>query len=147
MALGAAYVNLFNDGEKILAYIDDWTYPLFMLFFVLSGASLNVTTIAKVGVLGLLYVLTRFGGKFLGSWLGGEITKQPAVVKNNIGWALMPQAGVAIGMATMVLQQLPLEYGQQIQTVILAATLVYEIIGPIATKMALKRAGEIHTEA
>ena len=59
----------------------------------------------------------------------------------------MPQAGVAIGMATMVLQQLPLEYGQQIQTVILAATLVYEIIGPIATKMALKRAGEIHTEA
>ena len=147
MALGAAYVNLFNDGEKILAYIDDWTYPLFMLFFVLSGASLNVTTIAKVGVLGLLYLLTRFGGKFLGSWLGGEITKQPAVVKNNIGWALMPQAGVAIGMATMVLQQLPLEYGQQIQTVILAATLVYEIIGPIATKMALKRAGEIHTEA
>ena len=146
MALGAAYVNLFNEGEKILVYIDDWTYALFMLFFVLSGASLNVTTIAKVGILGLLYICTRFGGKFLGSWIGGEITRQPAVVKDNIGWALMPQAGVAIGMATMVLHQLPLEYGQQIQTVILAATLIYEVIGPIATKSALKRAGEIHAE-
>ena len=58
----------------------------------------------------------------------------------------MPQAGVAIGMATMALQQLPLQYGQQIQTVVLAATLVYEIIGPLATKSALKRAGEIHAE-
>ena len=59
----------------------------------------------------------------------------------------MPQAGVAIGMATLALSQLPLEYGQQIQTVILSATLVYEVIGPIATKSALKRAGEIHANA
>ena len=79
-------------------------------------------------------------------WLGGTITHQPAVVKDNIGWALMPQAGVAIGMATMALAQLPAEYGQPIQTVILSATLVYEVIGPIASKNALKRAGEIHTE-
>lgn len=146
MAIGTTYVNLSNDSERILNCMDDWTYPLFMLFFVLSGASLSVTTITKVGSLGIVYVLTRFGGKFLGSWLGGTITKQPAVVKNNIGWALMPQAGVAIGMATMALQELPLEYGQKIQTVVLAATLVYEIIGPIATKAALKRAGEIHAE-
>ena len=67
-------------------------------------------------------------------------------MKDNIGWALMPQAGVAIGMATMALAQLPAEYGQPIQTVILSATLVYEVIGPIASKNALKRAGEIHTE-
>ena len=146
MAMGASYVNLSNDAERVLGCIDDWTYPLFMLFFVLSGASLNVTIITKVGLIGVTYILTRFGGKFLGSWLGGTITHQPAVVKDNIGWALMPQAGVAIGMATMALQQLPLQYGQQIQTVVLAATLVYEIIGPLATKSALKRAGEIHAE-
>ena len=146
MAMGAAYVNLSNDAERVLGCIDDWTYPLFVLFFVLAGASLNVSIITEVGLIGVTYILTRFGGKFLGSWLGGTITHQPAVVKDNIGWALMPQAGVAIGMATMALQQLPLQYGQQIQTVVLAATLVYEIIGPLATKSALKRAGEIHAE-
>ena len=144
MALGAVYVNLWNESERILGCIDDWTYPLFMLFFVISGAQLNLSTLPKVGLLGIVYVLARFGGKFLGAWLGGGITKQPKVVRNNLGWALMPQAGVAIGMATMVLKQLPPEYSQMIQTVILSATLIYEIVGPLATKTALQRAGEIH---
>ena len=144
MALGAVYVNLWNDSERILRCIDDWTYPLFMLFFVISGAQLNLSTLPKVGLLGIVYVFARFGGKFLGAWLGGGITKQPAVVRNNLGWALMPQAGVAIGMATMVLKQLPAEYSQLIQTVILSATLIYEIVGPLAAKSALQRAGEIH---
>ncbi len=144
MAMGAVYVNLRDDAERILGCIDDWTYPLFMLFFVISGAELNLGTLPKVGLIGIVYIFARFGGKFIGSWIGGTITHQPAVVKDNIGWALMPQAGVAIGMATMALAQLPLEYGQQIQTVILSATLVYEIVGPIASKNALKRAGEIH---
>lgn len=146
MAMGAVYVNLRDDAERVLGCIDDWTYPLFMLFFVISGAELNLATLPKVGLIGIIYIFARFGGKFLGSWIGGTITHQPPVVKDNIGWALMPQAGVAIGMATMALAQLPLEYGQQIQTVILSATLVYEIVGPIASKNALKRAGEIHTE-
>lgn len=146
MAMGAVYVNLRDDAERILGCIDDWTYPLFMLFFVISGAELNLGTLPKVGLIGIVYIFARFGGKFFGSWLGGTITHQPPVVKDNIGWALMPQAGVAIGMATMALAQLPLEYGQQIQTVILSATLVYEIVGPLASKNALKRAGEIHTE-
>ncbi len=146
MAMGAVYVNLRDDAERILGCIDDWTYPLFMLFFVISGAELNLGTLPKVGLIGIVYIFARFGGKFFGSWIGGTITHQPPVVKDNIGWALMPQAGVAIGMATMALAQLPLEYGQQIQTVILSATLVYEIVGPLASKNALKRAGEIHTE-
>ena len=144
MALGAVYVNLWNESERILGCIDDWTYPLFMLFFVISGAQLNLSTLPKVGLLGIVYVFARFGGKFLGAWLGGRITKQPAVVRNNLGWALMPQAGVAIGMATMVLKQIPAEYSQLIQTVILSATLIYEIVGPLAAKSALQRAGEIH---
>ena len=143
MALGAVYVNVWNDSERILGCIDDWTYPLFMLFFVISGAQLNLSTLPKVGLLGIVYIFARFGGKYLGSYLGGAITKQPAVVRNNLGWALMPQAGVAIGMATMVLKQLPGEYSQMIQTVILSATLIYEIIGPLAAKTALQRAGEI----
>ena len=144
MALGAVYVNIWTDSERILGCIDDWTYPLFMLFFVISGAQLNLDTLPKVGLLGVVYICARFGGKFLGAWLGGTLTKQPAVVRNNLGWALMPQAGVAIGMATMALKQLPAEYSQLIQTVILSATLIYEIAGPLAAKTALQRAGEIH---
>ena len=144
MALGAIYVNIWDQPDRILACIDDWTYPLFLLFFVISGAQLNFTTLPKVGVLGVIYVLARFGGKFFGAWFGGGLTKQPPVVRNNLGWALMPQAGVAIGMATMALRQLPGEYSQLIQTVILSATLIYEIAGPLAARFALQRAGEIH---
>lgn len=142
MALGATYVNLCDSAERILSYVDDWTYPLFMLFFVISGAELDLYALPKVGVLGLIYVCVRFGGKWLGSFLGATLTKQPKVVKDNIGFALMPQAGVAIGMATLAVRQLP-AYGPQIQTVILAATLIYELLGPISAKFALKRAGEI----
>lgn len=145
MALGAIYVNIWDQPDRILACIDDWTYPLFLLFFVISGAQLNLTTLPKVGILGVIYIFARFGGKFLGAWLGGTVTHQPPVVKNNLGWALMPQAGVAIGMATMALKQLPAEYSQLIQTVILSATLVYEIVGPLAARFALQRAGEIHS--
>ncbi len=143
MAIGAAYVNIWNDSERILGCIDDWTYPLFMLFFVISGASLNLAALKSVGLIGVTYIIARFAGKYAGAMLGVTITKQPAVIKKNLGWTLMPQAGVAIGMATMVLRQLPAEYSQVIQTVILCATLVYEIIGPLAAKNALKRAGEI----
>lgn len=143
MSIGAVYVNLRTDSERILNSIDDWTYPLFMLFFVISGAELDLTALPKVGMLGILYILSRFAGKWLGSYVGASMTKQPAVVKENIGFALMPQAGVAIGMATLALKQLP-GYGSMVQTVILAATLVYELVGPLATKYALRRAGEIH---
>ncbi len=143
MAIGAFYVNLSDEADKLLGFVDDWTYPLFMLFFVISGAELNFETLPKVGLIGIIYVVARFAGKYFGAFIGGTITKQPPVVKNNIGWALMPQAGVAIGMATMALTQLPPEYGGQIQTVILGATFIYEIAGPISAKTALRRAGEI----
>lgn len=143
MAMGALYVNCNKDSERVLTSIDDWTYPLFMLFFVISGASLDLGALPKVGLLGIIYVVTRFTGKWIGSYIGAAMTKQPDVIKKNLGFSLMPQAGVAIGMATLALQQLP-GYGAQVQTVILAATLIYELIGPIATKFALNRAGEIH---
>lgn len=142
MGIGAVYVNLRDDAEKVLHYIDDWTYPLFMLFFVISGAELDVTALPKVGLLGILYIVVRFAGKYIGSYWGASISKCEDVVKKNIGWALMPQAGVAIGMATLTLRQLP-QYGAQIQTIILSATLIYELAGPLAAKSALKRAGEI----
>ena len=143
MAMGAVYVNLRDDAERVLGCVDDWTYPLFMLFFFISGASLDLGSLPKVGLLGLVYIVTRFGGKWVGSYLGSTLTHQPDVIRQNIGFALMPQAGVAIGMATLAAAQLP-GYGTQVQTVILAGTLVYELIGPLSAKFALSRAHEIH---
>ncbi len=144
MMIGAVYVNLRNDAERILNCIDDWTYPLFMLFFVISGAELDLYALPKVGILGIIYIVTRFSGKWIGSYVGASVTHCLPQVKKGIGLALMPQAGVAIGMATLAVTQLP-QYGSQILTVILSATLVYEIIGPVAAKTALQQAGEIHT--
>lgn len=142
MMVGGTYINLRNDAPKILAYVDEWTAPLFMLFFVLSGAELNILALSSIGVIGVIYVLMRAGGKALGAFLGGKITKAPSSVCNYLGLTLMPQAGVAIGMARMVIKQLP-QFGSQIQTVILSATLVYEFIGPLVAKFALYKAGEI----
>ena len=143
MAMGAVYVNLRDDAERVLGCVDDWTYPMFMLFFVISGASLDLGSLPKVGLLGIVYVIVRFVGKWIGSYLGSTVTHQPDVIRKNIGFALMPQAGVAIGMATLAASQLP-GYGSQVQTIILAGTLVYELIGPLAAKFALSRAHEIH---
>lgn len=143
MAMGAVYVNLRDDAERVLGCVDDWTYPMFMLFFVISGASLDLGSLPKVGLLGIVYVIVRFAGKWIGSYLGSTLTHQPDVIRKNIGFALMPQAGVAIGMATLAASQLP-GYGCQVQTVILAGTLVYELIGPLSAKFALSRAHEIH---
>lgn len=143
MALGAVYVNLRDDAERILNCIDDWTYPLFMLFFVVSGAELDLASLPKVGLLGAVYIVVRFAGKYAGSYTAATVCGCEPVVRRGIGWALMPQAGVAIGMATLAVSQLP-QYGSQILTVILSATLVYEIIGPVAAKTALQKAGEIH---
>lgn len=145
MALGAVYVNMRDDAERVLGFIDDWTYPLFMLFFVISGAQLDLGSLPKVGLLGVVYIIVRFAGKYFGSYLAASACHCEPAVKKGIGWALMPQAGVAIGMATLAVTQLP-QYGDQILTVILSATLFYEIAGPIATKDALKRAGEIRSE-
>lgn len=144
MGIGIAFANLSDGAEEVYVQIEAWTAPMFMLFFVISGAQLDLSILPKIGLIGLVYVVARFGGKYIGAYIGGSLMKQPDVVKKNIGWALMPQAGVAIGMATMALAQLPPEYGPKIQTVILAATLVYEIVGPLATRTALQRAGEIH---
>lgn len=143
MALGAVYVNMRDDAERILNCIDDWTYPLFMLFFVISGAELDLASLPNVGVLGIIYITVRFAGKYAGSYTAASLCGCAPAVRRGIGWALMPQAGVAIGMATLAVSQLP-QYGSQILTVILSATLVYEIIGPVAAKTALQRAGEIH---
>lgn len=143
MMVGATTVNLSKKADNCLKVCDNFTPPLFMLFFAISGAELDLTVLPTVGVLGVTYILVRVAGKWLGASLGSKIMKQPPAVNRFLGATLMPQAGVAIGMATLAMSQVP-AYGPQIRTVILCGTLIYELIGPLVTKFALTRAGEIH---
>jgi Kef-type K+ transport system membrane component KefB len=112
------------------------------MFFVVSGMELDITVLPKVGLIGILYIVCRVIGKVAGASLGAIIMKAPETVKKYIGFSLVPQAGVAIGLSLLAAQMLP-EYGQTIRAVVLSATFIYELAGPAITKVALKKAGEI----
>ena len=144
MMIGAAFTNARKDAVIILDGQERWTPPLFMLFFVISGATLDLTIIPYIGVIGVVYIVFRSLGKYSGAFLGGLVTKADKNVKNYLGITLLPQAGVAIGMAQTVAGEPALQtISQSIVTVILCATLFYEIVGPLLTKICLQRAGEI----
>ncbi len=142
MSLGAMLVNVSKSGDSILKLTDSITPPIFLMFFVVSGMELDITVLPKVGLIGILYIVCRVIGKVAGASLGAVIMKAPDTVKKYIGFSLVPQAGVAIGLSLMAAQMLP-EYGQTIRAVILSATFIYELTGPAITKVALKKAGEI----
>lgn len=146
MMTGAVFCNLCGEYAKVLEGTDRWTPPLFMLFFVISGADLNISLLPKLGLIGVVYLIARALGKYFGARLGATIAKADTNIRKYLGLTLLPQAGVAIGMAQMVIGELP-QYGADIQAVVLCATLIYEIVGPIATKIALVKAGEIKKDA
>lgn len=142
MAMSAVFVNLSNASGKMFEQVDQMTPPLFMLFFLLSGADLNISIIPTVGLIGALYVVFRVVGKQLGTFMGAKISHAEPVVQKYLGFTLIPQAGVAIGLSSVAMSVVP-EYGATIRAVILCGTVIYELIGPVVTKIALKKAGEI----
>lgn len=142
MMLGAVMANTSSVSDTIFEQTDRMTPPIFMMFFFLSGAALDVTIIPQVGVVGIIYVLFRIAGKVGGAALGGKLSHASSKVQKYLGFTLVPQAGVAIGLATTAMSVVP-EFGPRIRTVILCGTVIYELIGPVITKLALKGAGEI----
>lgn len=142
MALGGVLANTSNEAEKIFEQTDRITPPIFMLFFFLSGAGLDLSILPTVGIIGVIYIVFRVIGKVLGAFFGAKISHAAPVVQKHLGFMLVPQAGVAIGLATTAMTVVP-EYGPQIKTIILCGTIIYELTGPVITKIALKRAGEI----
>lgn len=142
MAIGAALANFSKVTDAVMEGTDRWTPPIFMLFFVISGAHFNFEVLKSVGVAGILYLVFRSAGKYFGAMLGCVFTKAEKNVRKYLGITLLPQAGVAIGMAQLSLTVVP-DYGEQIRAVILCATLVYELVGPLLTKIVLTKAGEI----
>lgn len=145
MMLGATMVNLCHQSNVMLEQCDRFTPPLFLLFFVLSGSNLDLSVLPTVGIVGIAYVLARAIGKCLGGTLGAAVEKCDRSIVKYLGFTLIPQAGVAIGMARMSMSALP-EYGAVINAVVLSGTLIYELTGPVITKIALTRAGEIKAE-
>ena len=145
MCIGAGFVNTNKHAEPILEGADRWTPPLFMIFFVISGAELDLAVLPTVGLLGVLYLIARSLGKYFGTFFGSLAVGADKNIRKYLGAALLPQAGVAIGMAQIIMNELP-AYGSQVRAVILTATLIYELVGPMITKIVLTKAGEIIPE-
>ncbi len=144
MALGSVFCNISTESDSINDLCDFFTPPLFELFFVVSGAGLDVSVLPQIGVMGAIYVVVRCVGKYLGAFIGAKIMKAPDAVAKYIGPTLIPQAGVAIGL-TIVAQSVVPHYAAQVRAVILCGTLIYELVGPAITKITLKKAGEIQS--
>ena len=147
MMLGAVFANMRSDSVIAMELCEGWTPALFMLFFVLSGAELDFSILLTVGIPGVIYIIARSAGKYFGAFTGAAMSHADPKVRKYLGITLLPQAGVAIGMAQMVAaSDLPQTLSAQVVTVALFATLVYELAGPVLTKLALAKAGEISAE-
>ncbi len=145
MMAGTVFCNVCDFSQELMGRIDDWTAPVFVLFFVLSGAELDMRILAQPTVLliGVVYILFRSLGKYAGAYSSCAMTKCAPNITKYIGITLLPQAGVALGMAMTATQ---LSDGAVVRNVVLFSVLVYELIGPALTKKALTAAGEIQPE-
>ena len=144
MMCGTVFCNLCDFSEEIMHKTERWTAPIYVLFFVLSGAELDLRVFADLAVVGvgIVYILSRSAGKILGATGSAKLMKcEPGICK-YLGITLLPQAGVALGMSATVAAEFG-EAGAIIRNIILFSVLVYELAGPIMTKMALTAAGEI----
>ena len=142
MMIGAVMVNISQQREVLMEQCDRFTPPLFLLFFVLSGAELDLSVLPQVGLIGLGYLALRSIGKWGGTMLGAVCVKADKHIRHYLGLTLLPQAGVAIGMSAQVAAKFP-SLGAQVSTIVLAGVLVFELVGPVITKIALTKAGEI----
>ena len=147
MMLATVFCNLCDYSEDMMAKVDRWTAPLYILFFVLSGAELNLSVFADPAVIGVgaVYIAARSAGKIFGADGASRLMKCEPNVCRYLGYTLLPQAGVALGMTVSVAEQLR-ESGAMIRSIVLFSVLIYELVGPLITKIALTRAGDIHPE-
>lgn len=148
MMLGTVFCNICDFSEEIMGKTDRWTAPLFILFFVLSGAELELgifSNLAAVGI-GAAYILSRSIGKWAGASLSARMVHCDPVIQKYLGITLLPQAGVALGMSVTVAQTLGAE-GEMVRNIVLFGVLIYELVGPTLTRIALTRAGDIQPKA
>ena len=145
MMTGTVFCNICDTSEELMGRIDGWTMPLNILFFVISGAELDLQVLANpVTILvGVIYIIARSAGKYYGAAFSCRLTHQSKPITDNLGITLLPQAGVALGMA---LTASTLPDGNLTRNVVLFAVLIYELVGPSLTKRSLLAVGDIKPE-
>ena len=145
MMTGTIFCNICSTSEELMERVEGWVMPLNVLFFVISGAELDLEIVLQpmTILVGVIYILARSAGKYYGAAFSCKLTHQSKPITDNLGITLLPQAGVALGMAMTASS---LENGALARNVVLFAVLVYELIGPALTKRSLTAAGEIQPE-
>lgn len=145
MIIGTVYINLTKD-EKLFLQVNYFSPPILLMFFVVSGLSFNLSALFSgesiigsipLWAIGVIYFFVRIIGKYLGAYLGCLTIKKPKEVRNYLGLALIPQAGVAIGLAALGARTLGSDVGSALQTIILASSVLYELVGPVCAKLSL----------
>lgn len=143
--MGTVYINVSND-DRLFKQLNYFSPPILLLFFVRSGANFNLGALVNVAdsvagvpllTIGVVYFFVRIFGKYGGAFLGCLVTKKDKRVRNFLGLALIPQAGVAIGLATLAARTLGGSVGESLETIILASSVLYELVGPACGKLAL----------
>lgn len=141
LAVGATMVNLSGVSRKLFSALSRTDPPLYAIFFVIAGADLNLSLLASLGVLGMVYVIGRSGGKFFGTRYGARYVGLPVLVQRNLGFAMFSQAGLAIGLVLVINERFP-QFGPIVTTIVLASVAIFELFGPLAARFALVNSGE-----
>jgi len=146
MMLGTVFCNICDFSEELMGRVDKWSSPLLILFFVISGAELELSVFADIFVvlIGVVYIISRSLGKYSGAYASASLMKCDRNIVKYLGITLLPQAGVALGMAIKA-HELGAD-GAIVANITLFAVLVYELVGPLLTKIALTKAGDIRPE-
>lgn len=144
MALGGAFANFSNKSTEVFSVVENFSPPIMLMFFIVSGANLDITILSTVGWIGLATIILRSIGKIWGTQLAGKIAHLPPKISKYLGYAMLPQAGVAIGFALSVKNTFP-EFGF-ITTIVVANVVYSQIIGPLLAKYALFKTGEASVE-
>lgn len=140
MVMGMTYINLGGD-KRLFKQLNRFTPPVLLLFFVLSGMRLDLTALASAGIIGVVYFFVRILGKYAGAALGAKAAHMDQAIQKYLGFALVPQAGVSIGLAALGQRLLPGESGVLLSVIILSSGVLYEMVGPVCAKAALRKAG------
>lgn len=142
MMMGGVLVNLKQNSKRIFDVVNDFTPPIYLLFFTTAGASLNLKVLSSVGIIGIAYIFARATGKILGATIGAKAVGAKESVVKYLGMSLLTQGGISIGLSIIVRKELP-QFSDSIVTIILLSVLVFEIAGPIMAKIAITKAGEV----
>lgn len=142
MLFGMVYINRTRDND-LYRQVERFTPPILSIFFIVSGMNLDIRSFAGLGVIGVCYFLIRIVGKYAGAYIGCAWAGTSKKIRNYLGMALVPQAGVAIGLAFLGRRMLSDDLGKMLLSIILSSSVLYELIGPASAKIALVRAGAI----